>query len=98
MNSMPQHAVAKGNGQSEFFRAQATMVSRRVVRKSAPAPPPVALGSNAGSLPDFEKAIEPILLHGPAAAEPGREASAEVDRVGERLQVRHAVEVNEAVQ
>jgi hypothetical protein len=75
MNSMPQHAVAKGRGQREFFRAHPTMVSRRVVRKSAPAPPPVAFGSNAGSLPDLEKAIERILLQRAAAAEPGEKAA-----------------------
>ena len=43
MNSMPQHAVAKGRGQREFARAQATIVSSRVVKKSAA--PPAALGS-----------------------------------------------------
>src|SRR5438128_444541 len=31
MNSMPQQAVAKGRGQREFARAQATIVSSRVV-------------------------------------------------------------------
>ena len=43
MNSIPQHAVAKGRGHSEFERAQATIVSSFVVKKSAP--PPAAFGS-----------------------------------------------------
>jgi hypothetical protein len=47
MNSIPQQAVAKGSGQSEFDRAQATIVSSFVVRKSA-GPPPVS-GLYAGS-------------------------------------------------
>jgi hypothetical protein len=38
MNSIPQQAVAKGKGQSELDRAQATIVSSRVVRMS-PTPP-----------------------------------------------------------
>jgi hypothetical protein len=41
MNSMPQQAVANGSGQSEFERAHATIVSRRVVRKSEVPPAPV---------------------------------------------------------
>ena len=36
MNSMPQQAVANGKGQSEFLRAQETISSRRVTKKSAP--------------------------------------------------------------
>jgi hypothetical protein len=48
MNSIPQQAVAKGYGHSEFDRAQATMVSKRVVKKSAPPPGPFR-GSCAGS-------------------------------------------------
>ena len=38
MNSMPQQAVAKGSGHRELDRAQATILSSRVVRKSE-APP-----------------------------------------------------------
>jgi hypothetical protein len=38
MNSIPQHAVAKGNGQRELDRAHATIVSSLVVRMS-PTPP-----------------------------------------------------------
>jgi hypothetical protein len=44
MNSIPQQAVAKGSGHKEFERAQATIVSRRVVRKSA-TPPVSVFGS-----------------------------------------------------
>ena len=48
MNSMPQQAVANGKGQSEFFRAQPTISSSRVTRKSAPPPAaPVAGGIGA---------------------------------------------------
>src|SRR5207253_635938 len=37
MNSMAQHAVPKGRGQSELPRAQSTTLSTRVVRYVAPA-------------------------------------------------------------
>ena len=40
--------VAKGSGHNELDRAHATIVSRRVVKKSAP--PPVVRGSRTGSV------------------------------------------------
>src|SRR5215470_6324531 len=89
MNSMPQQAVANGKGQRAFFRAQAATASTRVVTKSARPPP--AFAENAGSALDSPS---PLILP-PAGI---LTSSAEVDRVGERLHVAHAVEVDEAVQ
>src|SRR5687768_7938003 len=39
MNSMPQHDVANGSGQMEFFRAIPTTLSRLVAKKPAPSYP-----------------------------------------------------------
>ena len=39
MNSIPQHEVAKGRGQSEFFRAKPTAKSSFVAKKPAPSTP-----------------------------------------------------------
>ena len=53
MNSMPQQAVANGNGQSELLRAQDTISSSFVTRNS---PSPVApAGGCAGRVLFFEK-------------------------------------------
>ena len=57
MNSIPQQAVANGKGQSEFFRAQPTSVSRRVTKKSAPDAPPGG-GWWAGSVRLPKRAID----------------------------------------
>jgi hypothetical protein len=43
MNSMPQHEVAKGNGQSEFLRAMPTILSKLVAKKPGPSNPSGAL-------------------------------------------------------
>jgi hypothetical protein len=57
MNSIPQHAVANGSGQSELDRAHETIVSMRVVKKSA-GPPSFALaGPWAGSALPPKEAI-----------------------------------------
>jgi hypothetical protein len=39
MNSIPQHDVAKGKGQIEFFRANPTTFSRLVAKNPAPSIP-----------------------------------------------------------
>jgi hypothetical protein len=39
MNSIPQHDVANGKGQSEFARAKPTKLSKLVAKKPAPSIP-----------------------------------------------------------
>src|SRR5262245_10315991 len=112
MNSMPQHAVAKGKGQSEFFRAQLTISSRRVTMKSAPCGPPAGGPWCAGSVPlPPDEAIAAILFHvastceiawlsrgSRAANDLVRAALSEPYGVREALHVGHPVEIDEAVQ
>src|SRR5689334_19831949 len=99
MNSIPQQAVANGNGQREFFRAQETISSRRVTRKST-APPPAFAGPSAGSVPLGPSELMGSRFYGKGRARENavRSSSAEVDRVGERLHVAHAIEVDEPVE
>ena len=50
MNSIPQHEVAKGNGQIEFARAKPTACSNLVAKKPGPSRP---AGGDAISIPDI---------------------------------------------
>src|SRR5262245_27767615 len=100
MNSMPQQAVANGNGQRELRRPQATSSSRRVTKKSAPPGPP-GFGGRTGSSPLRSEALIRVEFYckrdeGPQARLRGR--SPDVERIAERLHVLHAVEVHEPVE
>src|ERR1700730_14368230 len=97
MNSMPQQAVAKGKGHSEFLRAQPTIVSRVVTRKSVPAPAAEEAGGREGSaffLP--KRAIASRFYF--KWTRRRRTPLAEIDRVGQGLHVLHPIQKHQAVQ
>src|SRR5258706_15649152 len=88
MYSIAQHAVPKGRGQSEFFRAQATRLSSRVVKKSAEPEGIVSSGRELATVKIYQ--LRPFELPG--------EPLSELHRVAEARQVGHSVEVDNPVE
>src|SRR6266542_1675233 len=91
MNSIPQQAVAKGNGQRAFLRAHAARASTRVVTKSAS--PPAAFALWAG-----RTGWEPLILPPARILTRADRRSAEVDGIRQRFHVAHPIEVDESIQ
>jgi hypothetical protein len=54
MNSIPQHEVAKGRGQMEFFLANPTTLSKEVAKKPSPMCPS---GISTSLIPRSEKSL-----------------------------------------